>query len=640
MIDFARKINIVPRWIIASLDATILFFTALFAFLLRVNFDWASMASFDVFRGATVYLLSGLLVMYFTKSYTGIVRHTGMRDGVQIMKTIALSAMVVSILNLSLIGLLEGRHIFPFSVLVIASVISLVALITYRLLVKQLFRKIKGLDQKLPERTVLIYGAGEAGSLTQQAILKDSQYKFITLGFLDDEPNKRGKKIEGKPVFGDLSQLDFLVAEYGIQELIIAILDLSPARKREIIDKCISLDVRAMTIPPVNQWVGGGLQPGAIREVKIEDLLGRDSITLENQGVAAYLQGKTVMVTGAAGSIGSELCVQIARTNPALLIMLDKAESPLHDHEIRLENIFPDLVIHSVLEDVTDKKNLEKIFRNYRPEVLFHAAAYKHVPMMEKYPEQAIKCNVLGTKTVADLSVRFKVEKFVLVSTDKAVNPTNVMGASKRIAEMYVQALDTRLSREQNGSDTRFITTRFGNVLGSNGSVIPLFREQIKNGGPLTVTHPDVTRFFMTIPEACELVLEAAVMGNGGEIYVFDMGEPIKIIDLAKKMIHLSGKKLDLDISIRFTGLRQGEKLYEEVLNENERTLETHHSKIKIAQVIPGCYEEVDEGIGMLSRLSEEGSEMYLVAQVKKMVPEYISKVSRFEILDKQGTLK
>ncbi|MEX2514392.1 MAG: nucleoside-diphosphate sugar epimerase/dehydratase [Cyclobacteriaceae bacterium] len=639
MIEFTKKINIVPRWIIACLDGSILFGSAIFAFFLRVNFDWSSMESLGVFRGAVVYLLTGITVMFFTKSYVGIVRHTGLKDGMLLLRTIAISGIAIGILNIFVANVMGGTHILPFSVLIIASVLSLFLLIIYRLLVKDIFRKIKGNTKNLPERRVLIYGAGEAGSLTHQAIQKDSQFRFFTLGYLDDDPSKKGKKINGKPVYGGLDQLDALVETFEIKELIIAILDLHPSRKREIIDKCIALDVHALTIPPVNHWVEGGIHSEAIREVNIEDLLGRDSISLKNERVAEYISGKAVLVTGAAGSIGSELCIQIARANPSFLIMLDRAESPLHDHEIRLCHQFEGLMVHSVLGDVTEEKTLEKIFRDYMPEVIFHAAAYKHVPMMEKYPTEAIKCNVLGTKLLADLAVHFGVEKFVLVSTDKAVNPTNVMGASKRLAEMYVQSLDADLGHP-NGQNTKFITTRFGNVLGSNGSVIPLFKEQIRNGGPLTVTDPEVTRFFMTIPEACELVLEAGVMGNGGEIFVFDMGEPIKIIDLAKKMIYLSGKKLDTDIKIRFTGLRQGEKLYEEVLNEAEIALETHHEKIKIAQVCPGFYEKVNSGILELQQLMERESEMTLVAHIKKMVPEYISKVSRFEVLDKQKLVK
>lgn len=507
----------------------------------------------------------------------------------------------------------------------------------YRLFVKEVFRFIKNNGEpNLPEKDVLIFGAGEAGILIHNAILKNSHYKFNVHGFLDDDASKRKKKIEGMRVHGGLEMLDTLVKEKGVKELIISVLELSPARKREIIDRCITLNIHALTITPVNEWVDGGAKQGSIREVNIEDLLSRDAIMLKNKNVASYFSGKTILVTGAAGSIGSEICKQVARANPGFLIMLDKAESPLHDQEIRLESEFEDLAMQTVLADVTDEDTLDHLMKTYRPEVIFHAAAYKHVPMMERYPAQAVRCNVLGTKTVADLAVKYGVEKFVLVSTDKAVNPTNVMGASKRIAEMYIQSLDKKL-RESNQGGTRFITTRFGNVLGSNGSVIPLFKEQIKKGGPLTVTDAAVTRYFMTIPEACDLVLEAGVMGNGGEIFVFDMGEPVKIIDLARKMIHLSGKKPDVDIMIRITGLRPGEKLYEEVLNDQEKTIETHHAKIQIAQVRPGVYKDVNLEVALLLDMEGNEGEMTLVGQMKKLVPEFLSHKSRFEAIDQKA---
>ncbi|MFC4871589.1 polysaccharide biosynthesis protein [Negadavirga shengliensis] len=634
MIEFARKLNILPRWIIASLDGLILFQSGVLAYLLRLNFDWSEMEKHHVLRGACIYLLLGLMVMFFTKSYVGIVRHTGKRDGMLLLRTILVTAVLVSAMNWGLSAFSTLNHIMPYSVLVIASVLSLFFLVLYRLMVKDTFQILKNNQQNKPERRVLIFGAGEAGILTFQAICKDNEYRYITYGFLDDDPNKVGKLIEGKPVLGGLEQLRQVTEEKDVRELIISVQDISALRKREIIEECISLGIQVYTIPPVNYWVSGGLQPGNIREVNIEDLLGRDSICLENERVIQYLKNKTVLVTGAAGSIGSELCVQIGRAGAGKLVMVDQSESPLHDMELKLLEEFADLDIRMVLADVTDAQGMERLFKKYVPQVVFHAAAYKHVPMMEIYPREAVRCNVFGSKLIADLSVQYGAEKFVLISTDKAVNPTNVMGATKRIAEMYVQSLDKELEGQEKRS-TRFITTRFGNVLGSNGSVIPLFRDQIKNGGPLTVTHPEVTRFFMTIPEACDLVLEAGVMGHGGEIYVFDMGEPVKIIDLAKKMIHLSGKKLGVDINISVTGLRPGEKLYEELLNNKETSLPTHHEKIKIAQVNAGSYALINMELEELQRLAEKGEDMDIVSQIKRMVPEYLSQSSRFEVLDK-----
>jgi len=638
MINFSKKINILPRWIIAFLDGFIMFQCVILAFWLRANFDWVALADYPVGRAAVAYLLIGSLVMFFTKSYVGIVRHTSLSDGLLLMRTTTATGLIAFLFDMGYsIFLVPGQHFLPLSVLVIASVLTLSLLMVYRLFVKELFSVIRhNGEPKLPEKDVLIFGAGEAGILIHQAILKSSQYKFNVHGFLDDDPSKRKKKIEGMRVHGGLEMLDTLVKEKGVKELIISVLELCPARKREIIDRCITLNIHALTITPVNEWVDGGAKTGSIREVNIEDLLSRDAIMLKNKNVTSYLRGKTILVTGAAGSIGSEICKQVARANPGFLIMLDKAESPLHDQEIRLESEFQDLAMQTVLADVTDEDTLDHLMKTYRPEVIFHAAAYKHVPMMERYPAQAVRCNVLGTKTVADLAVKYGVEKFVLVSTDKAVNPTNVMGASKRIAEMYIQSLDRKL-RESAKGRTRFITTRFGNVLGSNGSVIPLFKEQIKKGGPLTVTDAEVTRYFMTIPEACDLVLEAGVMGNGGEIFVFDMGEPVKIIDLARKMIHLSGKKPDVDIMIRITGLRPGEKLYEEVLNDQEKSLETHHPKIQIAQVRPGVYKEVNLEVALLLDMEGNEGEMTLVGQMKKLVPEFLSHKSRFEAIDQKA---
>ncbi|SHN15238.1 NDP-sugar epimerase, includes UDP-GlcNAc-inverting 4,6-dehydratase FlaA1 and capsular polysaccharide biosynthesis protein EpsC [Cyclobacterium lianum] len=632
---FSKKINILPRWLIACLDSIILFISIFFAYFLATNFDWLQMANLQVFQGSMTFVFVGLLVMFLTKSYTGIVRHTGIMDGMLILRTVGFTVLVVGLLNFLLVFINGSGRVVPFAVLIIGGMLSLFFLITYRLLVKDFFRKnkLKGMD--LPKKKILIYGAGEAGSITYRAVVKDSHYRYLVYGFLDDDPRKKGKYFEGLPVFGNVDELADLSAKYELEELIIAIIELTPKRRREIIDACIALDIHAMTIPPVNQWVGGNLSPGALRDVKIEDLLGRESICLKNKKVSGMISGKRVLVTGAAGSIGSELSRQIARCAPEMLILLDIAESPLHDQEVFIRNEFRDLPLHAVLEDVTNLEGVKRVFENFQPEYVFHAAALKHVPMMEKYPAKAVQCNLLGTKNVADCALAFGVKKMVMVSTDKAVNPTNVMGASKRLAEMYVQSLD-KFQKEQHQESTGFITTRFGNVLGSNGSVIPLFKRQLKSGGPLTVTDPDVTRYFMTIPEACDLVLEAGVMGNGGEIYVFDMGEPIRIIDLARKMIYLSGKKPGKDIEIEITGLRPGEKLYEEVLDSGELSVETHHPKIKIALVRPGNYQEIKRKMLLFETLFDPEDEMQLVGHMKKMVPEYISKMSRFELLDGQ----
>lgn len=635
--NFLTKLKILPRWIIATLDSIIIFHCALFGYLVRFNFELNLIEEYDAFAGSFTFMLGGLLVMQNTRSYEGIVRHTGFRDGSNIFMTVIINFALFLFLNFFSGNFLNERFFLPVSVLIIASLSSLVMLIFYRLLVKELFVYLKnGFVQKEFRKTV-IFGAGEAGIIAQEAIKRDSKSQINIVAFLDDDIKKEGKNIDGKRIYHGLSDLESLTRESGVTDLIIAVRDLSVLRKNQIIDECLRLNISVSKVPPVDQWINGGLTAGAIREIKIEDLLSRDQIILDNPQIEQDLKGKIVLVTGSAGSIGSELCRQISHYHPRLLVMLDIAESALYDVEQEFKEHYPGCKIKVILGDVRNKKKMKEVFRELKPQVVFHAAAYKHVPMMENYPEEAIHANVIGTKILSDLSVLSQVEKFVFVSTDKAVNPTNVMGASKRAAEMYVQALNEYLENHHKKFHTKFITTRFGNVLGSNGSVIPLFKKQIMHGGPLTVTHPEITRYFMTIPEACQLVLEAGVMGNGGEIYVFDMGEPVKILDLAKKMIQLSGKKVDQDIKIQFTGLREGEKLYEELLNDFETVKITHHPKIKIARVSPSSYHKISGQIEIFEDLIGKNNETDLVRHLKTLVPEFISNSSRFEVLDRMN---
>ncbi|NVK50867.1 MAG: polysaccharide biosynthesis protein [Cyclobacteriaceae bacterium] len=635
--NFLARLKILPRWIIATLDSLILFHCALFGYLVRFNFELALIEQNDAVAGSFTFMIGGLLVMQNTRSYEGIVRHTGFKDGSNIFKTILINFVLFLFLNFFHGNFLNDRFLLPTSVLIIASLSSLFMLIFYRLLVKELFDYLKNGFINRDQKVGVIFGAGESGLIAQEAIKRDSNSKFNTIAFLDDDPKKEGKNIAGIRIYLGIEPLAKLKEQFGITELIIAVRDLDVKRKREIIDECLKLGISVSIVPPVDQWINGGLTVGAIREIKIEDLLSREPIILDNPRIHEDLMGKVVLVTGAAGSIGSELCRQISHYHPKLLIMLDIAESALYDIENEFKENYPACPIKIVLGDVRNKRKMKEIFKAFKPQVVFHAAAYKHVPMMENYPEEAIQSNVIGTKILADLSVLAQVDKFVFVSTDKAVNPTNVMGASKRAAEMYVQALNDYLQVNHKKYHTKFITTRFGNVLGSNGSVIPLFKKQILHGGPITVTHPEITRFFMTIPEACQLVLEAAVMGHGGEIYVFDMGEPVKILDLAKKMIQLSGKKEEEDIKITFTGLREGEKLYEELLNDFETVKITHHPKIKIAQVLPSAYHKIDGQVELFQSIVLKNSENELVAHLKTIVPEFISNSSRFEVLDRMN---
>ncbi|WP_194778159.1 polysaccharide biosynthesis protein [Pararhodonellum marinum] len=633
--NFLKNLNILPRWIIIVLDGIILLSCAIFANFIRVNLELSKFSQENVLLSSLVFMLGGLLVMIFTKSYIGIVRHTGIRDGQNIVLTISINFILLAMVNLIAVHVFGEKFLMPTSVLIIASLLSLIGLVFYRLLVKQLFQTIKKDPRK--EAKVIIFGAGEAGLLTSSVIEKDRQIKYKVVAFLDDDPKKSGKFIQGVKILYGTEALENLVLEKKVTDLIISAQDLSVKRRREIIDECLRLKINPRIVPPVHQWVNGDLNSKQIRDVKIEDLLSREPICLNNPLIKEELEGKVVLVTGAAGSIGSELCRQIVHYNPSKLLLLDQAESALYDIEQEIHALELNTPIEVLLADVRNEKRIGEIFKAFGPQVIFHAAAYKHVPMMEKYPEEAVKCNIIGTKIVADMAVFHKAEKFVLVSTDKAVNPTNVMGATKRAAEMYVQSLNQYLELTHKSGYPKFITTRFGNVLGSNGSVIPLFKKQIKKGGPITVTHPDITRYFMTIPEACELVLEAAVMGHGGEIYVFDMGEPVKIVDLAKKMIQLSGKMLDRDIKIVFTGLRDGEKLYEELLNDEEQVKVTHHPKIKIAKLSCGSYERVDTQILIFHDILRRNSETDLVRHIKTLVPEYISNSSRFEVLDRMN---
>lgn len=478
----------------------------------------------------------------------------------------------------------------------------------------------------------MIFGAGQTGIVTRHVI--NSTPRMQVVGFLEDDGYKVGKVLDGIKIYNAKGPiLNKLINELGVDELVITAKELSLDRKNELVDICIQNKVKVRTVPSVGKWVRGELSFSQIKEINIEELLGRESIRLDNENIERNLLGKRILITGAAGSIGSEIARQVILFKPELLVLVDQAESPLYDieRELRLSNSSVNIISH--LADITIKERVDYIFKEFAPQLVYHAAAYKHVPMMESNPSEAVTCNILGTKILADLSVKYKVDKFVMISTDKAVNPTSVMGCSKRIAEIYVQSLNNH--HPTNPNQTAFVTTRFGNVLGSNGSVIPLFKNQIKEGGPVTVTHPDISRYFMTIPEACQLVLEAGTMGKGGEVFIFDMGKSIKILDLAKKMIRLSGFEPERDIRIVFTGIREGEKLYEELLTNSENTIPTHHPKILIGKVKEYSYNEINNYVELFNDLVYDKNELKMVALMKELVPEYRSNYSRYEVLDK-----
>jgi FlaA1/EpsC-like NDP-sugar epimerase len=624
------SIRILPRWIIILLDLILLYFSALLSYLLRFNFRFEQLDKFQANQSVLIITAIGLVCILITRSYAGIVRYTGLQDAGRILLTTVLTAAIVAVGNYVFLET-NGEVLIPSSIFIINFFVSSIFLLSYRLGVKELFNIFFFTDTK--KQQVAIWGTNHSAQLTRNVLENDPDSTFKVVGFIEDGLKGIAKSLNGVRIYNGSKDLQKLFDHIGINELVIADGNISIERKNEIVDQCLMSDVKVRSVPPVSQWVKGELSLNQIREVNIEELLGRDTIKLDNQNVKKALLGKKIMITGAAGSIGSELARQVLYYHPKELILIDQAETALFDLESELKLKKGTLKVEYLVTDISNIDRMCAIFETFRPQVVYHAAAYKHVPMMERNPFEAILCNVLGTKICADLSVKHEVERFVMVSTDKAVNPTSVMGCSKRIAEIYVQSLGKYL-QAKNPESTMFITTRFGNVLGSNGSVIPTFRKQIRTGGPVTVTHPKITRFFMTIPEACQLVLEAGVMGKGGEIFVFDMGKSVKILDLAKKMIRLSGLQLGKDIEIIFTGLRNGEKLYEEVLSSHEDTLPTYHHKILIAKTRVVELSDIRDNLEKLINSAFDRDELKLVGIMKFIVPEFISNSSKFEALD------
>ncbi len=613
-----------PRWIILMIDLIIVASSILLAYLLRFNFDIPESELSPLPWVLAYMVLIRLLSFLISRTYVGIVRYTSTEDVFRIFLVTFSGSILFSLTNITTYFFLNSTFFIPFSIIIIEFIASTGALSLFRMIVKLAYLELISVSGE--QSNVIIFGAGEAGVITKNALERDPGVNYKIHAFIDDNDNKIGKTLEGVSIYG-FNRIEELLSTRKVGIVIIATMRLKAERKQEIIELCLRYDARVLYVPPVSQWINGELSFSQIKQVNIEDLLEREIIRLDEENISRQLAGTCVLITGASGSIGSEIVRQVAGYDARKLILVDQAESPLFYLDLECKEKYSSRQVEIIIADIYDRGRMEYIFRTFKPDVVFHAAAYKHVPMMENHPVEAVKTNVFGTKIVADLSVKHGVKKFIMISTDKAVNPTSVMGASKRIAEMYIQALNGKES-------TRFITTRFGNVLGSNGSVIPLFREQIEKGGPITVTHPDITRFFMTIPEACQLVLEAGAMGNGGEIFIFDMGKSIKIVDLAKKMIKLSGLELGKDIQIKFTGLRPGEKLYEELLNDRENTIPTHHPQIMIARVAEYQQKYMDEVIGMLREAIEENSDKEIVVLMKKIVPEFKSQNSVYEKLD------
>lgn len=612
------------------MDVGIVFISFLMAYLIRFNFNYIEIDPYEVRIHAltitSIYLISFLI----TSSYSGILRHTGISDVIRILKSGVISLSVLIVTNLA-IGFNGAGSIFyvSYSIIILHFLLSIFWLVGTRVFIKLAYLELtkQYATESIP---VIIYGAGSAGLLTKNALVKDRSARYNIVAFIDDNPSKISKRIEGVPVLNQYRALrGSYINRHEIKQLIIAIDGITPVKKKKIIEAGLDLNLDVKVIPPIGNWINGQLSSKQLRRVKIEELLERDTIKLDNKNIEREISNKIVMVTGAAGSIGAEISRQVLNYSPKRLIIIDQAETPTFDLQFEIHNSkeFSQYQnkIEFIVASVKDKFRMDKIISLYRPDIIYHAAAYKHVPLMEDNPYEALMVNIFGTKTMADLAKKYEVEKFVMVSTDKAVNPTNIMGASKRIAEIYIQSLS-------NGK-TKFITTRFGNVLGSNGSVVPIFRKQIDQGGPVTITHKEITRYFMTIREACNLVLEAGAMGNGSDIFVFDMGQPVKIYDMAKKMIKLLGYS-EGQIEINEIGLRPGEKLYEELLNNSENTLPTHHPKILRAEVNALTNNQINNYLVDLSSLIVESNEYSLVSKMKEIVPEFVSNNSVYEKLD------
>ncbi len=634
MFDKIKTLNVLPRWIIVFIDTIIFAFAALTGYALRLNFIVAELYEFNFLRGTIIFTICGILGSLITRSFAGIIRYTGIQDTLRVLYAALITLLLATSVNYL------STNTLPFSVSIIAFFVALVALISYRLLVKELFSFYRSVPKQ--QKKILIFGAGQSGMTTKQLIDNDHSSNVKVIGFLEDNTRKVGNIISGVKIYSAREEFEKVALKHSPSEVIISTQNLSLERKNDLVDQCLEFGIKITTVPATDKWIGGEFDIHQIKEIKIDDLLGRNIIVLKNKFVGEELEDKKILITGAAGSIGAEIVRQVVKYKPKMLILLDQSETGLFEieNEIRAYNSLEDRLVCFVC-DITNSSRLEQMFKQYSPNVIFHAAAYKHVPMMETNVTEAISCNALGTKGIAELAVQYKADKFVMISTDKAVNPTSVMGASKRAAEIYVQSLNSFVHSFDN-EGCKFITTRFGNVLGSNGSVIPIFQKQIQNGGPITVTHPDITRYFMTIPEACSLVLEAGVMGKGGEIFVFDMGTSVKIADMARRMIQLSGLKEGVDMNIVYTGLRPGEKLYEELLSDAENNLRTHHPKIMIAEVREAQFDQVKQVFSDLEHALQvsknQNDQMFdLVALLKKLIPEYKSQESKFEALDKES---
>lgn len=623
-----------PRWIILAIDTFIVFCSAtLVSWML--NSMGLQAFTFDYFQYIIpFYFLINVLFFWVFRTYSGIIRHSSYIDAIK-LGFATLSTLSILIIANYIALLISGKKIFMNTGLLFNFVISFAALFAYRIVVKQVFERYLSQSDKEDLMRALIYGSDENAIAVANALIAERPKRFKVVGFVDKYKQNTTKRILDIPIISLRKRVPVLMRSVDAEVLIIADKSLTKDEKLIIVDECLEFNYKVYTVPLISDWEDQKALAKKVKNFQIQDLLERKPIVLDSYSISNQLNNKVIMVTGAAGSIGSEIVRQIIAFNPKLVLMIDQAETPLHHLSLEIIKLHSNIEVISLIANICNKEAMLHIFEKYNPNVIFHAAAYKHVPLMESNPSQAVFVNVLGTKVVADLAEAFQAESFVMISTDKAVNPSNVMGASKRIAEKYVQGLHHKNYLQNNNYSTKFITTRFGNVLGSNGSVVPLFTEQIAQGGPITITHPDIIRYFMTIPEACQLVLEAGAMGNGGEVYIFDMGKPVKIIDLAYKMIRLAGFTPDKEIKIEIVGLRPGEKLFEELLNDSAKTLPTHHDKILIAEEAQDDFLKLNAAIDDLILAANCYTTNEIVMKMKTIVPEFISMNSDFVLLDK-----
>ena len=621
-----------PRWIILIYDLSVLGSVFIFATYLIANSSAEKVELRNLFHQISVSAIIFFVVYLIFKPHYNIIRHTTLKDFSSIIYALVLGTS--GLLALSAFGnshQIFANYAIPYTVIIIQFFISVFILLMTRLFIKAVYHYLFLKPESV--QNTMIFGAGRMGIITHNVLERENQLNYNVVGFIDDNPNLHGKKINDIRVYSVYEAIDHVIANKGVKEIIIALTpwEISRERKQTFVNFCLGKGLQIKEIADVSAWIKGSIEKVRIQNIRIEDLLGREPISTDTNKISAGLNGKRILVTGAAGSIGSEIVRKLLLFNPKKVILVDQAESALYDFNNELQATYKNKNIEIIVANVSDLHRIRRIFQIHRPEIIFHASAYKHVPLMEAHPYEAVKTNIGGTKVMADLSVEFGIQKFVMISTDKAVNPTNVMGASKRICEIYIQSLS-----QTKGIKTQFVTTRFGNVLGSSGSVVPLFKSQIDKGGPVTITHKDITRYFMTIPEACQLVLEAGFMGNGSEIYVFDMGSPVKIYDLAEKMIFLSGYIPHKDIKIVVTGMRPGEKLYEELLSSKENCKLTHNEKITIGKVRQYDFNKANAKITeMLENLYFETDEM-IVSRMKDLVTEFISQNSKYEKLDQK----